>query len=151
MKFSIKEFFSKCNQIRSFRRIWSHLLRFLCSASRMSMLRWSCFYSTFCLNKYSVLPPCCFKWWVPSISKELVLHIGESFVKAFKHTIQWITSTHYFTFKSLWLFVLAWPSRTFFLTPRRNCFFASVCKTDVDFSLCLCSGWLLAFWRLSFF
>ena len=25
MKFSIKNFFSKCDQIRSFRRIWSHL------------------------------------------------------------------------------------------------------------------------------
>ena len=25
-KFSIKDFFSKCNQIRSFQRIWSHLL-----------------------------------------------------------------------------------------------------------------------------
>ena len=27
MKFSIKEFFSKCDQIRSFRRILSHLLK----------------------------------------------------------------------------------------------------------------------------
>ena len=27
MKFSIKDFFSKCDQIRSFLRIWSHLLR----------------------------------------------------------------------------------------------------------------------------
>ena len=27
MKFSIKDFFSKCDQIRSFRRIWSHLLK----------------------------------------------------------------------------------------------------------------------------
>ena len=27
MKFSIKYFFSKCDQIRSFRRIWSHLLK----------------------------------------------------------------------------------------------------------------------------
>ena len=27
MKFSIKDFFSKCNQIRSFLRIWSHLLK----------------------------------------------------------------------------------------------------------------------------
>ena len=26
MKFSIKDFFSKCNQVRSFLRIWSHLL-----------------------------------------------------------------------------------------------------------------------------
>ena len=25
MKFSIKDFFSKCDQIRSFLRIWSHL------------------------------------------------------------------------------------------------------------------------------
>ena len=27
MKFSIKDFFSKCNQIRRFLRIWSHLLK----------------------------------------------------------------------------------------------------------------------------
>ena len=27
MKFSIKDFFSKCEQIRSFLRIWSHLLK----------------------------------------------------------------------------------------------------------------------------
>ena len=27
MKFSIKDFFSKCDQIRSFQRIWSHLLK----------------------------------------------------------------------------------------------------------------------------
>ena len=39
MKFSIKDLFSKCDQIRSFVRIWSHLLKkflmenffFLCS------------------------------------------------------------------------------------------------------------------------
>ena len=27
MKFSINDFFGKCDQIRSFRRIWSHLLK----------------------------------------------------------------------------------------------------------------------------
>ena len=27
MKFSIKDFFSKCDQIRSFLRIWSYLLK----------------------------------------------------------------------------------------------------------------------------
>ena len=27
MKFSIKDFFSKCDQILSFLRIWSHLLK----------------------------------------------------------------------------------------------------------------------------
>ena len=27
MKFSIKDFFSECDQIRSFLRIWSHLLK----------------------------------------------------------------------------------------------------------------------------
>ena len=27
MKFSIKDFFSNCDQIRSFLRIWSHLLK----------------------------------------------------------------------------------------------------------------------------
>ena len=40
MKFSMKDFFSKCDQIRSLLRIWSHLLKksfmenfiFLCSA-----------------------------------------------------------------------------------------------------------------------
>ena len=42
MKFSIKDFFTKCDQIRSFLRVWSHLLfkslvgklQFLCSAKR---------------------------------------------------------------------------------------------------------------------
>ena len=41
MKFSIKYFFSKCDQVRSFQRIWSNLLKkslmenfiFLCSDS----------------------------------------------------------------------------------------------------------------------
>ena len=41
MKFFLKDFFSKCDQIRSFLRIWSHLLEkslmenfiFLCSES----------------------------------------------------------------------------------------------------------------------
>ena len=27
MKFSIKDFFGKCDQIRSFLRIWSHLMK----------------------------------------------------------------------------------------------------------------------------
>ena len=27
MKFSIKNFFSKCDQIRNFQRIWTHLLK----------------------------------------------------------------------------------------------------------------------------
>ena len=27
MKFSIEDFFSKCDEIRSFRRIWSHLMK----------------------------------------------------------------------------------------------------------------------------
>ena len=27
MKFSVEDFFSKCDQIRSFLRIWSHLLK----------------------------------------------------------------------------------------------------------------------------
>ena len=27
MKLSIKDFFSKCDQIRSFQRVWSHLLK----------------------------------------------------------------------------------------------------------------------------
>ena len=43
MKFSIKDFFSKCDQIRNFLRIWSHLLKkslmknfnFLCSVLRL--------------------------------------------------------------------------------------------------------------------
>ena len=51
MKFSITDFFSKCGQIRSFLRIWSHLLKkfsigklhFLCSVkSRIkSQVNWS--------------------------------------------------------------------------------------------------------------
>ena len=46
MKFSIKDFFSKCDQIRSFLRIWSHLLKkslmknfiFLCSVAKICIL-----------------------------------------------------------------------------------------------------------------
>ena len=40
MKFSIKDFFSKCDQIHSFLRIWSHLLKkslmenFICFAMK---------------------------------------------------------------------------------------------------------------------
>ena len=48
MKFSIKDFFSKCDQIRSFLRIWSHLLKkfwmesfiFLCSDKAVSNTMW---------------------------------------------------------------------------------------------------------------
>ena len=46
LKFSIKDFFSKCNQIRSFLRIWSHLLKkslmvnFSFSAMNDLLLRW---------------------------------------------------------------------------------------------------------------
>ena len=47
MKFSIKDFFSKCDQIRSFLRIWSHLLKkylmenfiFCTKSSKSSMYR----------------------------------------------------------------------------------------------------------------
>ena len=47
MKFSIKDFFSKCDQIHKFLRIWSHLLKkslienfiFLCSASSGIVLK----------------------------------------------------------------------------------------------------------------
>ena len=42
MKFSIKDFFSKCDQIHSFLRIWSHVLKkslienfIFCAADRM--------------------------------------------------------------------------------------------------------------------
>ena len=43
VKFSIKDFFCKCDQIRSFLRIWSHLLKksltenfiFLCSVAEV--------------------------------------------------------------------------------------------------------------------
>ena len=46
MKFPTKDFFSKCDQIRSFLRIWSHLLKkalmenfiFLCSVRRYSRM-----------------------------------------------------------------------------------------------------------------
>ena len=40
MKFSIKHFFSICEQIRSFLQIWSHLLKksFLCSYSKASTM-----------------------------------------------------------------------------------------------------------------
>ena len=47
MKFSIKDFFSKCDQIRSFLRIWSHLLKksltenFIFCAVTVAILRWN--------------------------------------------------------------------------------------------------------------
>ena len=55
MKFSIEEFFSKCDQIRSFLRIWSHLLKkslmenfiFLCSDISFSDIVLDIRYSVF--------------------------------------------------------------------------------------------------------
>ena len=52
MKFSIKDFFSKCDQIRSCLRIWSHLLKkssmenfhFLCSAQLKNLGEYHDFY-----------------------------------------------------------------------------------------------------------
>ena len=57
MRFSIKDFFSKCNQIRRKLRVWSHLLKkslmetfiFLCSAWATCMHDIMC---PFTLNKY---------------------------------------------------------------------------------------------------
>ena len=43
MKFSIKDFFSKCNQIHSFLRIWSHLLK-------RSLIENFIFWSVICQN-----------------------------------------------------------------------------------------------------
>ena len=41
MKFSIKDFFSKCDQICSFLRIWSHLLKkFLTESSIFCAVKW---------------------------------------------------------------------------------------------------------------
>ena len=39
MKFSIKDFYSKCDQIRSFLRIWSHLLKI--SLGETNLIYWS--------------------------------------------------------------------------------------------------------------
>ena len=47
MKFSIKDFFRKCDQIRSFLQIWSHLLKkslmenfaFLCSVKEKKKIK----------------------------------------------------------------------------------------------------------------
>ena len=55
MKFSIKEFFSKYNQIRRKLRIWSHLLKkssmenfiFLCSDIMLEVISWLLFYFFF--------------------------------------------------------------------------------------------------------
>ena len=41
MKFSIKYFFSKCDQIRSFRRIWSHLLKKSLVENFIFFLQWN--------------------------------------------------------------------------------------------------------------
>ena len=48
MKFFIKDFFSKCDQVRNFLRIWSHLLKkslmenliFLCSVLGKKGTKW---------------------------------------------------------------------------------------------------------------
>ena len=49
MKFSIKDFFSKCDQIRSFLRIWSYLLKkslienfIFCAVIRLLNVRQNC-------------------------------------------------------------------------------------------------------------
>ena len=39
IKFSIKDFFSKCDQIRSFLRIWSHLLKKFLMENFISLYR----------------------------------------------------------------------------------------------------------------
>ena len=44
MKFSIKDFFSKCDQIRSFLRIWSHLFKKSLMENFIFCALW-CFYS----------------------------------------------------------------------------------------------------------
>ena len=49
MKFSIKDFFSKCSQMRSFLRIWSHLLKK--SLTENFIFRAALYYpNTYCLN-----------------------------------------------------------------------------------------------------
>ena len=57
MKFSIKDFFGKCDQIRSFLRIWSHLLKkslmenfIFCTVNVSGLMKhlphYSCYYSS---------------------------------------------------------------------------------------------------------
>ena len=47
MKFSIKDFFSKCEQIRSFMRIWSHLLK---KSLMENFIFVQCIFNTYSLN-----------------------------------------------------------------------------------------------------
>ena len=48
MKFSVKDFFSKCDQIRSFLRIWLHLLKkslmeklIFCTVGGLKWIKWN--------------------------------------------------------------------------------------------------------------
>ena len=85
MKFSIKDFFSKCDQIRSFLRIWSHLLKkslienFICAVNltgnqiilvilqnnlRMPELKISLTFSCFIMlgfKRPTIVPTCSFQ------------------------------------------------------------------------------------------
>ena len=57
MEFSIKDFFSKCDQIRSFLRIWSHLLKkslmeiFIFCAVFITLAWFDCDLKNFCFSR----------------------------------------------------------------------------------------------------
>ena len=87
-KFSIKDFFSKCDKIRSFLRIWSHLLEksiigklhFLCSDKCILMLRWHVWFLWLCLFSFV-----CFFWFVPAARIKLKSNIRASTWKPHLH------------------------------------------------------------------
>ena len=49
MKFSIKDYFSKCDQIRSFLRIWSHLLK-KSLMENFIFVQWDIFLNTYLIR-----------------------------------------------------------------------------------------------------
>ena len=51
MKFSIKDFFNKCDQIHNLLRIWSHLLK-KSFMENFIFVQWFSFHSTSMLSKY---------------------------------------------------------------------------------------------------
>ena len=80
MKFSIKDFFSKCNQIRSFLRIWSYLPKkslmenfIFCAVKHASVI--ACLGPVFTWKKEPYIPIFCFKKIKELNEKEFLLYI----------------------------------------------------------------------------
>ena len=119
MKFSIKDFFSKCDQIRSFLRIWLHLLKkslmeiFILYEVKVSG-EWGCTLLASSTSKnrifhryVSVAPICCGC-------------ISEVYIRSFELKIgSWIARAKYFTGMNI-SFNTPWIGKLLFCTPHIN-------------------------------